>query len=188
MSSHNESINVLVVDDEKELADMYSMWLSSEYAVTKAYNGEEALSQLDESIDVMLLDRRMPLLTGDEVLDELDKRGMSVRVAVVSAVTPDFDVIDMGFDDYLVKPVIGEDLLETVESLIERQEYDDTTQRLTALSTKRAKLESEKDMQELEDSKQYQELVEEIEELKSSLDEKISGFGDEDYKAMFRDM
>ena len=115
---------VLVVEDEPDLADLYATWLSESYRVRTAYGGHEAIEKLGSEVDVMLLDRRMPDLPGDEVLEVVRDRGLDCRVAMVTAVEPDFDIVAMGFDDYLVKPVSREDLQETVSNLVVRNEYD----------------------------------------------------------------
>jgi len=63
-------VRVLVVDDEEIVAEMYSDWLDEEgFDVEVANSGIEALRTVDDSFDVLLLDRRMPRLTGDDVLD-----------------------------------------------------------------------------------------------------------------------
>lgn len=80
---------VLVVDDEEDLANLYSQWLSDDYAVRTAYNGEQALERLDETVDVVLLDRRMPGLSGDDALNRIREREYDCRVAMVTAVDPD---------------------------------------------------------------------------------------------------
>lgn len=53
------SASVLVVEDERNLADFYAEWLRKADRMKTAYHGEEALELLDETIDVVLLDRRM---------------------------------------------------------------------------------------------------------------------------------
>ena len=59
---------VLVVDDEPSLAELYSMQHAEEYEVRTATGGPEALDLVDEEVDVALLDRRMPRMSGDELL------------------------------------------------------------------------------------------------------------------------
>jgi len=59
---------------------------------------------IDETVDVVLLDRMMPGMSGQEVLAAIRERGLDCRVAMVTAVDADFDVIEMGFDEYLGKP------------------------------------------------------------------------------------
>lgn len=108
---------VLLVDDAEDVVEMYALDLGDEYAVRRAYGGEEALAKVDESVDVVLLDRRMPNRSGDEVLEEIRERELGVRVAMVTAVDPDFDITAMDFDAYVTKPVSGETIRETVEKL-----------------------------------------------------------------------
>jgi len=171
---------VLVVEDESDLADLYATWLKTDYRVRTAYGGEEALEQLDDEISVMLLDRRMPGLSGDEVLDAARERGIECPVSMVTAVEPDFDIIDMGFDTYLVKPVTRDTLLETVEDLLARNSYDEGVQELYSLASKKALLESEKGRSSLEDNEEYQELSQRLDELRDELDETLGSFDDHD--------
>ena len=150
---------VLVVEDEPDLADLYAAWLGDEYRVRTAYGGNEALDVLDEAgddVDALLLDRRMPGLSGDEVLDAVTDRGIECRVAMVTAVEPDFDIIEMGFDDYLVKPVTSDTLRDTDKTLLTRNDYDAGVQDLFSLTSKKAMLEAEKSASELADNEEYQ--------------------------------
>ena len=180
---------VLVVEDEPDLADLYATWLRDEYRVRVAYGGREALEELDEEIEVVLLDRRMPDLSGDEALEAIRERDVGCRVAMVTAVEPDFDIVAMGFDDYLVKPVSRDSLKETVENLLRRNTYDDGIQELFALASKKALLESEKDAATLEEHEEYQELTERVRNLRAQLDETLTSFDEEhDFTAMYRDL
>ncbi|MFB6236331.1 MAG: HalX domain-containing protein [Halopenitus sp.] len=180
---------ILVVEDEPDLADLYAAWLGDDYRVRTAYGGREALDALDDEIDAILLDRRMPGLSGDEVLDQVRDRGIDCRVAMVTAVEPDFDIIEMGFDDYLVKPVSKESLRETVESLLERNEYEEGVQDLFSVSSKIAVLEAEKRQAELEENEEYQRLKERHEELQDEMDTTVSGFTEhEEFEGLFREV
>jgi DNA-binding response OmpR family regulator len=69
----------------------------------------------DGEFDVVLLDRHMPGVSGDDVLAELEDRGFDGRVIMVTAIDPGFDVLDMPFDDYLCKPVEREDVRAAVD-------------------------------------------------------------------------
>ncbi|WP_424018708.1 response regulator [Halorientalis pallida] len=146
---------VLVVDDNRAIANTYTAFLSDEYDVRTAYNGKEALDELDETVDVVLLDRRMPEVSGDAVLEEIESRQLDCRVVMLTAVDPDFDIIDMGFDEYLVKPIEREELNEVVSEMLERATYDDDFRRFLALVSKKATLEKEKSSAELEASDEY---------------------------------
>jgi DNA-binding response OmpR family regulator len=175
-----DDVTVLIVEDEPDLADLYSAWLRDYCTVQTAYNGSQALEAIDEDIDIVLLDRRMPGLSGDEVLDTLRSRGLDCRVAMVTAVEPDFDIIEMGFDDYLVKPVSNDDLIETVDQLLLRSAYDEQIQELFALASKKALLDSEKTEAELRASEEYARLVDRLAVLREEVDETIMQLSDQD--------
>jgi len=180
---------VLVVEDERDLADLYATWLEDDYRVRTAYGGEEAIEALDDDISAILLDRRMPDLPGDEVLTTVRERGIDCRVAMVTAVEPDFDIVEMGFDDYLVKPVSKEALRETVSNLLLRNEYADGVQELFSLASKKALLESEKGPTELEHNEEYRELEERLSALRDDLDGTLESLSDDSgLTELYRDL
>ena len=105
---------------------------------------------------------------------------------MVSAVTPDFDVIEMGFDDYLTKPVTADDLHDAVERMLARTDYDQTVQELYQLTSKKAVLDSEKSNAELRASDEYDELLDRITVVQNQLAETTAKFDDEDFEAALR--
>jgi DNA-binding response OmpR family regulator len=178
---------VLVVEDEAELAELFAEWLSEEYEVRVATGGEEALDRADADVDVVLLDRLMPGISGDEVLERIRDRDLSVRVAMVTAVEPDFDVLEMGFDDYVVKPLFREDVRRLVRGLLERNEYDRHLSTLFALASKLAALESHKTEEELGESEEYTRLKADVERTRDRVAELESDMSESDFEAVFYD-
>jgi DNA-binding response OmpR family regulator len=176
----DDTPHVLVVEDERDLAELYTTWLAESYRVHTVNDGRAALEELDDEIRVVLLDRRMPDLSGDEVLDALRERGLDCRVAMVTAVEPDVDVVDMGFDDYLVKPVSRDELTRTVSNLLVRDEYDEGVRRLFSLASKKALLESDTSKATLEESEKYQQLLDDIASLRAELDDKLAQLSETD--------
>jgi DNA-binding response OmpR family regulator len=176
---------VLVVEDETNLCDLYVTWLGDDYEVVTAGTVAEGIEALSETVEVVLLDRRLPDGRGDEVLAALRERGHGASVAMITAVVPDFDIIEMGFDEYLVKPVSREDLLEVIETLLARRTYDTRAQRLAALAAKRAALAEEKSEAELAASDEYAELEAKIGDLRAELDDVFERFDQEDFEAAF---
>ncbi len=174
------SATVLVVDDEREVADVYALRLGDEYETETAYGGEEALTSIDEDVDVVLLDRRMPDLSGDDVLDEIRERGLDCRVIMLTAVDPDFDIIDMPFDDYICKPIEKEDLVAAIEQQLAAQRYDDRLSAYLEATSKLALLEAEKTPQALEDSAEVAELRSRVDELRADVDAALAEFDDID--------
>lgn len=119
---------VLVVEDEEAVVEAYAMWLSDVAEVRTATGGREALELVDDDVDAVLLDRRMPDLSGDETLAEIRERGYDCRVAMVTAVDPAVDVnaVDASFETYLTKPVTKEEIVDAVGELLERPIRDGT--------------------------------------------------------------
>lgn len=162
---------IAVVDDEAALADLFAVWLSDSYLVSTAYSGTEALELLDRGVDAILLDRRMPDMTGDEVLGRIRSERPRMPVALVSAVRPDFDLLELSFDEYLHKPVDRADLQTVVNRLLRRHTYDESLQEAARLQSKLAWLEAEKSQQSLEGRDTYLELRRRFEELQSEIEE-----------------
>ena len=171
---------VLIVEDEPDVAETYRLWLEDTYTVRVAGNGEVGIDALDESVAVVLLDRMMPGLSGDEVLEQIREQGLDCRVAMVTAVEPDFDILEMGFDAYLSKPVKSDQIRDTVENLLERSEYDSLLQEYYSLVEKQATLEAAKTSVELEDSDEYDDLTARIDDLRDELSEMLGGIEDDD--------
>lgn len=174
-SGGGEEATVLVVDDERDLADLYGAWLSETYDVRTANGGEEALDVVDEEVDVMLLDRRMPDMSGDEVLAELRTVEASPRVAMLTAVEPETDIVDMAFDDYVTKPVDRSDLFGLIEVLLARDEYDDHSQEFFRLASKKAALEVAGN----DEGEEYRQLVDRLEEARDRVDHTLDDVGAE---------
>lgn len=151
--------SVLVVDDEREVADAYALRLREVCDVETAYGGERALETIEaDEFDVVLLDRHMPGISGDEVLQRLDERGFVGRVVMVTAIDPGFDVLDMPFDDYLCKPVDREDVRTAVDQQCSILGYellgeyfgDEAKRRVIAAELPAEELDSHEQFQELE--------------------------------------
>ena len=105
----------LIIDDEPEVADAYALRLREDCAVQTTYDGQSAIEHVqDEEIDIILLDRHMPGMSGDEVLATLNDQAFAGKVIMVTAIDPGFDVLDMAFDDYLCKPIDRDDLRTAV--------------------------------------------------------------------------
>jgi len=181
----SDRATILIVDDEPSITDLYALRLEDEYEVRTAYSGSEALQKIDGVVDVVLIDRRMPDLSGDDVLKQIRERGLDCQVAMVTSVDPDFDILDLGFDAYVVKPVSETDLFETVEILLQRAAYDDRLQNVTALMSKKAALESEKSPDKLRNNREYQRLTDRLDDLRSDLDETAQSLDEEDFSATF---
>jgi len=177
---------VLVVDDEENVAEVFALWLEEDYEVRVALSGEEAMATLDDGVDAVLLDRRMPGLSGDDVLEKMRGQGLRIPVAMVTAVDPDFDILEMAFDDYLTKPVSKEELKTTIERLLTLSDYDVRAQQHFALAQKLATVESEKSEAELDDSEEYQTMREQMRDLQDEMDALVAGMDERASTLLFK--
>lgn len=117
-------MNILVVDDDREIVDSIGIFLSGEgYKVLKAYDGIEALDILSENeIHLMILDIMMPKLDGIKTLLNL-RKSINIPVILLSAKSEDEDKIlglIAGADDYVTKPFNPSELVARVKSQIRR--------------------------------------------------------------------
>jgi DNA-binding response OmpR family regulator len=118
-------MRVLVVEDHEELASTIATGLRREgIAVDIALDGEAALQRgLVNSYDVVVLDRDLPGVHGDEVLRRLSEQGCRARVLMLTAAGTIEDRVDgltLGADDYLPKPFAFAELVARIRSLARR--------------------------------------------------------------------
>ncbi|MEF8784043.1 MAG: response regulator [Haloarculaceae archaeon] len=168
---------ILVVDDEEQIADSYARALSDRYETRTAYSGEEGLELIDDDIDVVLLDRRMPGISGDAVLERVRDEGYGGAVIMVTAVDPNLNILEMDFDDYLCKPVSPDTLLNTIDQHLDR--VDRESERLDeffTLVSKISVLEDEMSRSELRTSQEYEQLRQRAEALGNELRNSVDDF------------
>ncbi|WP_254534896.1 response regulator [Halomarina litorea] len=178
---------VLVVEDEPPLVEIYSRWLEADHEVRSATSGEAALSTLDDDVDLVLLDRMMPEMSGDEVLAELRRRGFDTLVMMVTAVEPGLDIIEAGVDAYLTKPLERDLLLSAVDRLLDRRNYSALEREFYRLVSKRAVLENTTADQEPDGEGRYADLERRIETVRREMDRQVLD-SDEDFVALVREI
>jgi len=115
---------IVVVDDDKEIANLISLYLINEgYRVLQGHNGREALELLArEPVDLMILDIMMPELDGMEVCRKV-RETRTIPILMLSAKSEDMDKVlglMTGADDYMVKPFNPMELSARVKSLLRR--------------------------------------------------------------------
>lgn len=158
---------VLVVEDDPQVRELFTVYLSDRYEVETAASGEEALSTVSEDVDVILLDRKMPGYSGDDVLREIREKGVDCRVAMVTAFQPELDIIDLGFDDYVIKPVSEPELHNVVDSLLNWGQYDSIVRQYLNVAKRVAVFEEGYDESTLTQNDEYQHLLDELETLRT---------------------
>lgn len=119
-------MKLLVAEDSRRLRDTLKQGLEQEsYAVDVAADGEEAMDFCRSySYDVVILDLMMPRLDGYGVIRQLRETGDGTHILVLSAKdqVPDrISALDMGADDFLLKPFAFEELLSRIRALVRRR-------------------------------------------------------------------
>ena len=116
---------ILVVDDEKPISDIIKFNLTKEgYDVYTAYDGQEALEQVEEvNPDLVILDLMLPKIDGLEVAREVRKTH-DMPIIMVTAKDSEIDKVlglEMGADDYVTKPFSNRELVARVKANLRRQ-------------------------------------------------------------------
>ena len=118
-------MRILLAEDDRDLHKALAWQLNGQgYTVDSCYDGEEALYYGEQNIyDVILLDRMLPHLEGTEVLSILRQQSVNVPIILITAlgtVQDKIDGLDLGADDYLVKPFDFEELLARIRCVTRR--------------------------------------------------------------------
>lgn len=116
--------NILLIDDDAELAELLTEYLESEnFTVTSCLDGASGLAKAsDDSFDLILLDVMMPVLNGFEVLKALGGNHKT-PILMLTAKGDDDDRIlglELGADDYLAKPFKHRELLARINAILRR--------------------------------------------------------------------
>ncbi|HZA13478.1 MAG TPA: response regulator transcription factor [Myxococcaceae bacterium] len=126
MNDALQAQRILVVEDDLAILSGLSMNLRYEgYEVLQAQDGRTGLKKaLDEQPDLVVLDVMLPEMNGYELVRELRRRGCEVPVVIVSAKGGESDKttgLDLGADDYVVKPFALQELLSRIKAVMRRR-------------------------------------------------------------------
>ena len=117
---------ILLCDDEKDIVTALEIYLrNDDYKIFKAYNGADALKILtEEEIHLVLLDIMMPEMDGWQVCREI-RRVSNIPIIMLTAKGETFDKVlglELGADDYMVKPFEPKELLARVKAVLRRSD------------------------------------------------------------------
>lgn len=131
------AISILVVDDNKEIINLLLPHFKKEgYDVTVAYDGVEALSLFDKSKhNLILLDIMMPKMDGLTVCKRI-REISNVPIIMITAKSEDEDVImgiDVGADDYIVKPFSPSRVIAKMKAILRRLDINTTDEKILSI-------------------------------------------------------
>ena len=118
-------MRILLAEDDRALNQTLAYQLEHEgFIVDSCYDGEEALFYCEQAIhDIILLDRMLPCLGGTDILKQLRKKGIVTPIILITALgtlTDKVEGLNLGADDYLVKPSAFEELLARIRCVARR--------------------------------------------------------------------
>ena len=121
---------ILIVDDDENISELISLYLTKEFYVTKiVHDGEEALRQFRLfSPNLILLDLMLPGIDGYQVCREIRQQS-SVPIIMLSAKGEIFDKVlglELGADDYIIKPFDTKELVARVKAVLRRYQPSQT--------------------------------------------------------------
>ena len=121
---------IMIVDDDKHIAELISLYLRKEgFATTEIYNGRKAVETFPVYAPfLVLLDLMLPEMDGYEVCRQI-RRQSSVPIIILTAKGETFDKVqglELGADDYIVKPFEPKELVARVKAVLRRYEHKDT--------------------------------------------------------------
>lgn len=127
-------MNILVLDDEKEIADLVELFLINEgYRVFKFYESEPAIQCIESThLDMALLDVMLPDTDGFAILRKIREKGLRFPVIMLTARVEDRDKIiglSMGADDYITKPFNPLEMVSRVKAQLRRYTFYDNQQK-----------------------------------------------------------
>lgn len=117
--------NVLIVDDEWNMRNLLKIYLIKDFEISEATNGEEAIALIKKSsFDLIILDVMMPRMNGWEVCKQVRefKTTPILMLTARNELKEKVHGLEIGADDYLVKPFEPEELLARVKALLRRSE------------------------------------------------------------------
>lgn len=132
-------MRILIVEDEIKLANAVKRALElQKYVVDVAYDGEAGLDlAVGEKFDLIILDLMLPKIDGIEICKQVRKEGISTPVLMLTAkgqITDKVTGLDVGADDYMVKPFSFEELFARIRALVRRSsKMDDTVLKIKDL-------------------------------------------------------
>ena len=119
-------ISILLIEDEKNICDFIAAALSAQdYKITAAHSGQEALPIITSQCpDLILLDLGLPDMDGMEIIQQV-RTWASIPIIVISARTQEQEkvrALDLGADDYIVKPFSMDELLARIAAHLRRED------------------------------------------------------------------
>lgn len=162
--------NILIIEDERDTANLYRNYLEDDYCTKLATSGEQAIEELDPSIDLILLDLNLPRMNGREVIEAIENDDVDhtdPRIIILTTRDPTADILEYPIDKYKMKPIYRDDLHNLINDIALQNRFQHLSKTLFQKRSKRNAL----NQAGKTDTETYRELLNAIEELETQLEE-----------------
>lgn len=127
-TTNDKKPSILLVDDDPALLQLYQIYLTGDYDIYSAQNGEKALAFLQkQDVDLVVSDINMPHMNGIELRNALNEQKMELMPFIFLSTADDPHLIrnanSLGIDDYLSKPISKSNLLQAIERVLMRSKH-----------------------------------------------------------------
>lgn len=148
---------VLLVEDDDRKVQLHERWLSA-YDVQTTTSGADARDALDEQVDVVVTDRRLPGVTGEKLAQTVSLREVDCAVVFLSSMPLDAQLLDVPFDDYVRKPSSPEELRTAVENGLSLLELDAEQRTIASIERRLSLFDAELSLEMRTHDERYQRL------------------------------
>lgn len=133
--------SVLILEDERMVADIFTEYFSGSYDVQYVRTGEEAIdAYTHDEHDLLIIDRKLEQMSGDAAAAQIRAEHEQQLILCVSGVEPGDEIAELAVDDYIHKPVEEEEMKTRLELLLTRAELDATARTYLSLRSKQIAL------------------------------------------------
>jgi DNA-binding HxlR family transcriptional regulator/DNA-binding response OmpR family regulator len=135
-----QRLSVLIIENERMVTGVLADYFPDSYDVRSVQTGEEAIEEYTDDTDLLIVDRRLEGISGDEVAAQIKAEHERQLVLCVSGVEPDNGICELRYDDYMHKPIEEDEMKARVELLLSRAELEATERTYLSLRSKQIAL------------------------------------------------
>lgn len=179
---------VLIVEDDSPVAELYAEWVTGDYPVRVAQTAAEARTQWDTEVAVVMLDRRLRTTTAADILEDLREAGSNVKIAMITAVEPDVDIIEMEVDEYITKPLKKAEFRACITRLLHRRTLSQKLDYHFKLASKLAAIETSRCYASPNTTAAASRLQAEFEQISQDITAELQGLSPEEYHQLLREV
>lgn len=168
-SDHAPS-NILIIEDDRDTANLYQGYLEEDYTTKLATSGEQAIEKLSPATDLILLDLNLPRMHGKEVLEMIEEdevQHTDPRIIILTTCEPTEEVLEYPIDKYEMKPVYRDELHHLIEDITLQNQFQHLSKTLFQKRSKRNAL----NQAGKTDTELYRNVLQAIEEIEDEIRE-----------------